>query len=227
MNNSSKTNWLDVLQQLYPDAACELVHVNAYELLIAVILSAQTTDKAVNLVTPALFKAYPTPFDLATANLSDVETILQSIGLYRNKAKNIIETARQLVEEYDGDVPASRSKLMKLPGVGRKTANVVLSVAFHIPAVPVDTHVERIAKRLGLAKQNDDVLQVEAKLKRKIPRELWNVSHHQMIHFGRYFCTAKSPHCEMCQLTAECNYFKKNVANAAKKLNNKKRSGLA
>lgn len=226
MNNSSKTNWLDVLQQLYPDAACELVHVNAYELLIAVILSAQTTDKAVNLVTPALFESYSTPLALATAKLSDVERHLQSIGLYRNKAKNIIATAKQLVENYDGEVPASRAKLMKLPGVGRKTANVVLSVAFHIPAVPVDTHVERIAKRLGLAKEQDDVLQVEAKLKRKIPRNLWNVSHHQMIHFGRYFCTSKSPQCDHCQLTSECNYFKKNGALARKKMKSTKNSDL-
>lgn len=216
-----------MLQELYPDAACELVHVNPYELLIAVILSAQTTDKAVNLVTPALFKAYPRPIDLATASLKDVESILQSIGLYRNKAKNIIQTATMLTEEFDGQVPASRAQLMKLPGVGRKTANVVLSVAFHIPAVPVDTHVERIAKRLGLAKDHDNVLQVEAKLKRKIPRELWNVSHHQMIHFGRYFCTAKSPNCQECQLTSVCRYFKKNVEKAAQKSKVSPRSDLS
>jgi endonuclease III len=217
LNNSSKTNWLDVLQELYPDASCELVHVNPYELLIAVILSAQTTDKAVNLVTPALFAAYPRPIDLAQADIHDVERILQSIGLYRNKAANIKRTAIMLVEDYQGEVPASRTQLMKLPGVGRKTANVVLSVAFHIPAVPMDTHVERIAKRLGLAKASDDVLKVEEKLRRKIPRNLWNVSHHQMIHFGRYFCTAKSPNCDACQLTSQCNYFKKSELKSTKK----------
>jgi endonuclease III len=205
----SEMRLLQVLAQMYPNAQCELVHQSPFELLISVILSAQTTDKAVNLVTPALFQKFPTPVEMATASIADLEEALKQIGLFRNKAKHIKETAAMLVEVFDGQVPMTRSALMKLPGVGRKTANVVLSVAFGIPAVPVDTHVERIAKRLGLAKEADTVLVVEKKLQRKIPRDLWNVSHHQMIHFGRYFCTAQNPHCEACLLTNECKYFRK------------------
>lgn len=205
MNN----HWLETLESLYPHAECELVHQSPFELLIAVILSAQTTDKAVNQVTSGLFQMYKTPFEMATASLSDLEEALKQIGLYRNKAKNIQATAQILLENYDGEVPKTRSALMALPGVGRKTANVVLSVAFGIPAVPVDTHVERIAKRLGLAKEHDDVLTVEQKLQRKIPRDKWNTSHHQMIHFGRYFCTAKNPQCSECLLQDQCKYFQK------------------
>ena len=205
----SELRWLEVLEQLYPDAACELNHQSPFELLISVILSAQTTDKAVNLVTPQLFSKFPSPVEMAAASIDELEEVLKQIGLFRSKAKHIKATAQMLLEEFGGDVPQSRTKLMKLPGVGRKTANVVLSVAFDIPAVPVDTHVERIAKRLGLAKNGDDVLAVEKKLQRKIPRDLWNVSHHQMIHFGRYFCTAQNPHCDACLLTNQCKYFRK------------------
>jgi endonuclease-3 len=197
------------LEQQFPNAQCELVHQSPFELLIAVILSAQTTDKSVNLVTPALFRQFPTPTAMARASLAQLEEALKQLGLFRNKAKHIQATATMLLERFDGQVPATRNHLMMLPGVGRKTANVVLSVAFGIPAVPVDTHVERIAKRLGLAKDADDVLAVEQKLQRKIPRDLWNTSHHQMIHFGRYFCTAQNPRCDACSLTAQCKYFRK------------------
>jgi endonuclease-3 len=205
----SELRWLEVLEQQFPNAQCELVHQSPFELLIAVILSAQTTDKSVNLVTPALFRQFPTPTAMATASLAQLEEALKQLGLFRNKAKHIQATATMLLERFDGQVPATRNHLMMLPGVGRKTANVVLSVAFGIPAVPVDTHVERIAKRLGLAKDADDVLAVEQKLQRKIPRDLWNTSHHQMIHFGRYFCTAQNPRCDACSLTAQCKYFRK------------------
>ena len=201
--------WLDVLSLAYPDAQCELVHQSPFELLMAVILSAQTTDKSVNLVTPALFRRYPTPAAMAAASLADLEDALKQLGLFRNKAKHLQATATTLLEQFHGQVPRTRNALMSLPGVGRKTANVVLSVAFGIPAVPVDTHVERIAKRLGLAKDADDVLAVEQKLQRKIPRELWSSSHHQMIHFGRYFCTAQNPRCDACSLTDQCKYFRK------------------
>jgi len=205
----SELRWLEVLEQQFPNAQCELVHQSPFELLIAVILSAQTTDKSVNLVTPALFRQFPTPTAMARASLAQLEEALKQLGLFRNKAKHIQATATMLLERFDGQVPATRNHLMMLPGVGRKTANVVLSVAFGIPAVPVDTHVERIAKRLGLAKDADDVLAVEQKLQRKIPRDLWNTSHHQMIHFGRYFCTAQNPRCDACSLTAQCKYFRK------------------
>lgn len=210
--------WLEVLEDLYPNAQCELVHQTPFELLVAVILSAQTTDKAVNQVTVSLFKKYSTPLAMATASLQDLEQELKQIGLFRNKAKNIQATARILLDQFDGEVPTTRKALMTLPGVGRKTANVVLSVAFNIPAVPVDTHVERIAKRLGLAKEQDDVVAVERKLQRKIPRDKWNTSHHQMIHFGRYFCTAKQPQCHQCLLQSQCKYFLKTSSRSRKKL---------
>jgi endonuclease-3 len=207
----SELRWLEVLEQQYPNAQCELVHRSPFELLIAVILSAQTTDKSVNLVTPALFRRFPTPSAMAVASLADLEDALKQLGLFRNKAKHIKATATMLLERFEGHVPTTRKALMTLPGVGRKTANVVLSVAFGIPAVPVDTHVERIAKRLGLAKDTDDVLAVEQKLQRKIPRALWSTSHHQMIHFGRYFCTAQTPRCDACLLTDQCKYFRKSI----------------
>jgi endonuclease III len=213
----SERHWLNVLEQLYPQAQCELIHHSPFELLISVILSAQTTDKAVNLVTPALFQRFATPFDMAHASIQELEEALKQIGLFRSKAKHIKAAATMLIEEFDGEVPRTRTALMKLPGVGRKTANVVLSVAFDIPAVPVDTHVERIAKRLGLAKEQDSVITVEQKLQRKIPRDKWNVSHHQMIHFGRYFCTAQTPHCDACLLTDQCKYFRKLRQNPRKK----------
>jgi endonuclease-3 len=207
----SELRWLEVLEQQFPNAQCELVHQSPFELLIAVILSAQTTDKSVNLVTPALFRRFPTPSAMAVASLADLEDALKQLGLFRNKAKHIKATATMLLERFEGHVPTTRKALMTLPGVGRKTANVVLSVAFGIPAVPVDTHVERIAKRLGLAKDTDDVLAVEQKLQRKIPRALWSTSHHQMIHFGRYFCTAQTPRCDACLLTDQCKYFRKSI----------------
>lgn len=195
---------LEYLKQLFPNAKCELVHKDLYELLIDVILSAQTTDAAVNKVTPALFEKYPDVYSLSKAQLSDVENCIKKIGLYKNKAKNIILCAKKIVDEYDGEIPSSINQLVRLPGVGRKTANVVRAVWFKIPSIPVDTHVERISKRLGLAKFNDDVLTVEKKLKRKIPRDKWNESHHLMIFFGRYKCKSKNPECNNCLLKKYC-----------------------
>lgn len=195
---------LDELEVLFPDAECELVHSNAYELLIAVILSAQTTDVAVNKITPALFERFPTPQLLAAADVSEIEPYLRSIGLYRNKARSIQACAQALVEKHGGNVPSTMKELTALAGCGRKTANVVLSVAFNVPAIAVDTHVERVSKRLGLAKANDSVLEVEKKLKRKIKRERWNKSHHLFIFFGRYLCMARNPHCEQCPFQTIC-----------------------
>lgn len=195
---------LDKLEEMFPNAECELNHESTFQLLIAVILSAQTTDVSVNKVTPNLFSKYPDAFALANANLSDVENCIRNLGLYRNKAKNIIECAIQLVNEYNGEVPSTMKELTSLAGVGRKTANVVLSVAFSIPAIAVDTHVDRISKRLGLSKPQDNVLDVETKLKRKIKRERWNRAHHLFIFFGRYFCTAKNPKCKECPFIEIC-----------------------
>jgi len=200
----STDDMLAKMEEMFPDAHCELNHSNAIELVISVVLSAQTTDQAVNKVTPALFSAYPTLADYEMAEVEDIEQYIKRIGLYRNKAKHIKELTRQLKYEFHAEVPSSMKELMSLAGVGRKTANVVRSVWFDIPGFAVDTHVERISKRLGLAKQDDDVLAVETKLKRKIKREKWNRAHHLFIFFGRYFCTARNPQCEKCSFTAIC-----------------------
>ena len=210
MKKISSDEILDQLEIMFPEAHSELIHESTFQLLIAVILSAQTTDASVNKVTPALFEKYPTANELARADLKDVENIIRNIGLYRNKAKNIIACAKELVENYDGEVPSNMKQLTSLSGVGRKTANVVMSVAFDIPAIAVDTHVERISKRLGFAKQQDSVLQVEVKLKRKLNRQRWNRAHHLFIFFGRYFCTAKNPKCSECPFIENCREKNKN-----------------
>ncbi|MBN2299581.1 MAG: endonuclease III [Acholeplasmataceae bacterium] len=202
---------LAVLNQMYPNANVELKHSNHFELLVAVVLSAQTTDVSVNKVTPKLFSTYPTPQLLADAKVEDIESMIKSIGLYRNKAKNIKLLAMRIVDEFQGEVPNQRKDLESLPGVGRKTANVVLSNAFNIPALAVDTHVARVSIRLGLAKADDDVLKIEQKLMRKIPRELWQKVHHQFIFFGRYHCLAKNPKCNGCPLIEICKYEDKNI----------------
>lgn len=200
---------LEVLEQMFPDAHVELNHQNNFELLIAVVLSAQTTDVGVNKITPALFKSYPSPFELMHAELKDIEDKIKTIGLYRNKAKNIILLSKQLVEKHQGIVPNDREALESLAGVGRKTANVVLSNAFGIPALAVDTHVARVSIRLGLAKPEDSVLEIENKLMRKLPREKWQKAHHQFIFFGRYHCLAKNPKCDNCPLFDICKYENK------------------
>lgn len=195
---------LDEFDRLYPDAKCELHYTTPLELLIAVLLSAQTTDASVNKVTPELFKKYHSASDYRDANQEDIEQLIRRIGLYRNKARSIKKMAAMLCEKYDGEVPQSINELIILPGVGRKTASVVVGEAFHVPSVPVDTHVERVSKRLGFAKNEDSVLTVEKKLKRTLPRERWNKLHHQFIFFGRYFCKAQSPRCKECQLVDLC-----------------------
>lgn len=192
------------LNEMFPHAKVELNYSNTFELLVAVVLSAQTTDISVNRVTPKLFSLYPTPKDLKDAPVETIENVIRSIGLYRNKAKNIKELARVIDETYDGIVPDKREQLESLPGVGRKTTNVVLSNAFNIPAFAVDTHVARISVRLGLAKKSDSVLEIEKKLMRKFPRSEWLRLHHQMIFFGRYHCLAKNPKCYQCPLYDTC-----------------------
>ena len=192
---------LKVLNEMFPNANIELHHKNHFELLIAVVLSAQATDVSVNKVTPQLFEMFPTPHDLAQAEVTVVEQIIKTIGLY--------QLSKQLVELYDAEIPQKREQLEALPGVGRKTANVVLSNAFGIPALAVDTHVMRVSIRLGLAKKGDTALAIESKLNRKIPRELWSKVHHQFIFFGRYHCLAKNPKCQICPLYDVCRYENK------------------
>jgi len=196
---------LETLAAHYPDAKCALNHSNAFELLIATILSAQCTDERVNQVTERLFKKYNTPEAFARLSPPELELEIKELGLFRNKAKNIIAMCRQLLAEHDGDVPRDRESLERLPGVGRKTANVVLSNAFGVPAIAVDTHVFRVARRLGLA--SDDAttpLAVEQQLMENIPRELWSQAHHWLIHHGRRICEARKPKCGICPLLPYC-----------------------
>ena len=200
------TKITNVLDRMYPDAYCELNFSNELELLIAVMLSAQTTDVSVNKLTKTLFKKYKCLDDYIAAKQSELEQDIKSIGLYKNKSKNVKALTKMLLDDFDGKVPQNRTDLEKLPGVGRKTANVVLSTAFNYPAIAVDTHVERVSKRLKLAYKNDSVLQVEQKLMRKFPKDKWSKLHHQLIFFGRYHCKAKNPECDGCLLIRECRY---------------------
>ena len=199
------------LDELFPHASCELFYTKDYELVIAVMLSAQTTDKAVNNVTRILFKRYQSLEELNNATLSDIEEIIKPIGLYKNKAKNLKGIVKDLIERFNGVVPSNKEALMTLTGVGNKTAGVIRAEVFKIPDLPVDTHILRISKRLNLAKKDDAPIDVERKLKRLIPEERWIKSHHQLIHFGRYFCLARSPKCRECKLANLChknNYLK-------------------
>ncbi|MBF8418350.1 endonuclease III [Heyndrickxia coagulans] len=202
---------LETMGEMFPDARCELNHSNPFELLIAVTLSAQCTDALVNKVTKNLFQKYKSPDDYIAVPLEELQQDIRSIGLYRNKAKNIQKLCRMLIEEYGREVPQTREELMKLPGVGRKTANVVLSVAFGIPAIAVDTHVERVSKRLGFCRYKDSVLEVEQTLMKKVPKEEWSITHHRMIFFGRYHCKAQRPQCEICPLLDLCREGKKRM----------------
>ncbi|GGE56581.1 endonuclease III [Priestia taiwanensis] len=202
---------LDTMGEMFPDAHCELNHENPFELVIAVSLSAQCTDALVNKVTAKLFQKYKTPEDYLAVPLEELQQDIRSIGLFRNKAKNIQKLSQLLIDEYGGEVPQDRDELTKLPGVGRKTANVVVSVAFGVPAIAVDTHVERISKRLAICRWKDSVLEVEKTLMKKIPMDEWSVAHHRMIFFGRYHCKAQNPGCESCPLVEVCREGKKRM----------------
>ena len=199
---------LNALDELFPDAHCELEHRNHYEMAVAVVLSAQTTDASVNRVTPALFERYPDAASLAAGKLRDIEACIASLGLYRNKARSIQGMAQGIVERFNGEVPDNMEDLVTLPGVGRKCANVIMSECYGVPALAVDTHVSRVSRRLGLAKPEDSLLQVEQKLKRKIPKDRWIKSHHQMIFFGRYLCHVRNPECDRCPFQGKCRIGK-------------------
>lgn len=199
------------MKEMFPNAECELNHRNPFELVIAVLLSAQCTDVLVNKVTAELFKKYKKPADYLAVSLEELQQDIRSIGLYRNKAKNIQKLCHSLLTEYNGEVPKSKEDLEKLAGVGRKTANVVVSVAFKEPAMAVDTHVERVSKRLGICRWKDSVLEVEETLMRKVPREEWSDTHHRMIFFGRYHCKARNPNCSECPLLEICREGQKRM----------------
>lgn len=194
---------LDILDETYPDALCALNHNNVFELLVAVTLSAQTKDDYVNMVTPELFRKYGTPDKLANADIKEVEKLIKRIGMYHNKAKNIIGLSKALVDKFDSKVPSTYDELVTLPGVGRKTANVVLAVGFGVPRIAVDTHVFRVSNRIGITDEKD-VLKTELKLMERIPKERWIRTHHTLIFHGRNICDAKKPKCDICPLGDLC-----------------------
>ena len=202
---------LSYLEQIFPDAHCELTYNNDYELLIAIVLSAQTTDKSVNKVTPVLFDKYKTLESLANASLEDIEEIIKSIGTFKKKSQFIKNIAISLVNDYNGIVPNDRTYLESLSGVGRKTTNVFLAEYYKVPTIAVDTHVDRVSKRLKLAKENDTVAQVEQNLMKYIPKDKWIETHHRLIFFGRYMCKAIKPNCAECKLKHLCKYYEENM----------------
>ena len=197
------TQMLDALRDRYPEAGCALVHQNTYQLLISVVLSAQTTDKSVNKVTGELFAKYPSPADLAEADHQDVIDIIKTIGMYKTKSRNIIALAGELVEKHGGQVPEDYDELVKLPGVGRKTANVVLAVGFGHQRIAVDTHVFRLANGIGLVKEKK-VLKTELGLMKVLPEDRWTEAHHSLIFHGRNCCTARNPKCGECPINGLC-----------------------
>lgn len=194
---------LDILKDTYPDAKCELNHESNFQLLVATILSAQTTDKKVNQVTESLFKEYPDVDAFLTLTNDILEEKIRQIGLYKTKARNIILMCNQLKQNFNGEVPGTMEELTSLAGAGRKTANVVLSNAFNVPSIAVDTHVFRVSNRLGLAK-SENVLEVEKQLQKELPKKEWSLAHHLLIFHGRYCCIARKPKCYQCSVSHLC-----------------------
>ena len=190
-----------------PEAVTELHYKNSFQLLISVILAAQCTDKRVNMITPALFEAFPTPEVLAASNQETVFEWIKSVSYPNSKAKHLVEMAKILVRDYQGQVPSEMEDLLKLPGVGRKTANVISSIVFDIPALAVDTHVFRVSNRIGLTNNAKTPLETERELTKHFPKKLWSKAHHWLILHGRYVCTARKPLCESCGLKEFCKYF--------------------
>ena len=201
---------IDRLEKMHPEAACALNHRNKFELLVAVVLSAQATDVSVNKVTPALFERYPDPNALAGADAAEVADIIKTIGLYKNKSANIVKMANKLVDEFGGEVPRDFDELISLPGVGRKTANVILAEAFGEPAIAVDTHVFRVANRIGLTDAKDTD-KTEEQLKKRLPEEKWIKAHHLLIFHGRKICHARKADCAACTLNDICLYKEKTI----------------
>jgi len=210
MRNKDVVKVLDILKETYPEAGCALDYGNRFQLLISVVLSAQTTDKSVNKVTPLLFSKYPDPVSLASADETDVQEIIRTIGMYRTKAKNIIALSGKLALEFNGQVPGTMEELMSLPGVGRKTSNVVLAEGFGEQRIAVDTHVFRVSNRIGLANEKD-VLSTEEALMKAIPSDRWTEAHHLLIFHGRRICSSQRPKCDTCPINEYCNWFKHNA----------------
>lgn len=211
-------NFVAYFTENQPEAETELNYSNPYELLVAVILSAQCTDKRINAVTPALFEKFPSPEMLANSHFDEVFPLIRSVSYPNNKSKHLIGMAKMLVEDFNSEIPADIKELQKLPGVGRKTANVIASVVYNQPAMAVDTHVFRVSKRLGLVTQNAKTpLEVEKQLVKYIPKDYIARAHHWLILHGRYVCLARTPKCQECNITHFCRYFEKNLTKASKK----------
>lgn len=211
MKKEKRDKVIEILENTYKGAKCGLDFSSSYELLISTILSAQCTDERVNEVTKELYKKYNTPEAMVTLTDEKLGEIIKSCGLYKNKSKNILAASKCILNEYNGKVPETMEELIKLPGVGRKTANVVLSNAFGVPAIAVDTHVFRVANRIGIGK-GKDVDQVEKELMKNIPKEKWSDAHHYIIWHGRKICKARNPQCSICPLSECCEYYSKNKA---------------
>ncbi|KAB3533086.1 endonuclease III [Alkaliphilus serpentinus] len=207
LNKNEIKEVLSKLEELYKGAKSELEYENPFQLLIATILAAQCTDKRVNQVTAKLFEHYQTPAEFLELTEEELGVWIKSCGFYNSKSRNILETCRILVDKYNGEVPQVREELMELPGVGRKTANVVISNVFSQPAIAVDTHVFRVSNRLGLA-NSDDVFKTEEDLMKNIPKNKWSEAHHWLIYHGRRVCKARKPQCEICTLNDQCLYYK-------------------
>lgn len=208
--------FIEYFQKERPIAESELNYSNAYELLVAVILSAQCTDKRVNMITPTLFQNYPNPKKLSQATIEEVYNIIKSISYPNNKAKNLVSMAKKLVEKFQSQVPDDIDKLQELNGVGRKTANVIMSVIYNKPNMPVDTHVFRVSERIGLTANSKTPLETEKQLTKNIPSDLIPIAHHWLILHGRYVCTARNPKCKECGLTSICKFY---LSNSQKGLN--------
>jgi len=206
VKKSSISKILTILESIYKDTRTALTYKTPYQLLVSTMLAAQSTDVRVNIVTKSLFKDHPQAKDIAGLSPSELEDYIKTVGLFRTKAKNVIATSKILAESYDSDIPNTRDELIKLPGVGRKTANVVLSIAKNVPAIAVDTHVFRVSNRLGLAKAGD-VVKTEEQLMDNIPKEKWSDAHHWLIWHGRKVCKARNPLCNECAVSSYCRYF--------------------
>lgn len=203
--------FVDYFSAHQPDAQTELRYSNSYELLVAVILSAQCTDKRINQITPALFDRFPDAYSLAASTSDEVFTYIRSVSYPNNKAKHLVGMAKMLISDFNGVIPSDVEQLQKLPGVGRKTANVIASVIYDAPAIAVDTHVFRVASRLGLTTRATTPLAVEKQLVKYLPKETLGVAHHWLILHGRYICVARSPKCDICPLKSFCKYFEKHI----------------
>ena len=198
---------INVIDKLYENPKCELHFSSNYELLVAVILSAQCTDKRVNQVTSELFKEYNTPEKMITLSQDELENKIHACGFFRNKAKHILEASNDIISKFDGEVPSTKKELLTLSGVGEKTANVVVSTAFGVPAIAVDTHVFRVSNRLGLASAKN-VKETQTQLEKNLPKDKWTKFHHSLVLHGRYVCKAIKPKCESCELSSVCKFFK-------------------